>query len=165
MLKIINHPREFSFSRLMEVYEEDNRENGARCFPEEPEMRRLELAEEGFRQYLWEDFFQTPGAFYALWEVEGRYVSALRLEPYRDGLLLEALSTHPAQRRKGYATELIKAVQALSQGEKIYSHVAKKNAASQAVHKKCGFRVVTDHAAYIDGSVNRYAVTLCWEQR
>ena len=165
MLKLINHHKTLNFPQLMEVYQEDNRENGARCFPEEPKMRQLELAEEGFRQYLWEDFFQTPGAFYALWEKESRYVSALRLEPYRDGLLLEALSTHPAQRRKGYATELIKAVQALLRGKRIYSHVAKKNAASQAVHKKCGFRVVADYAAYIDGSVNRHAVTLCWEQR
>lgn len=164
MLKLINHPKALDFAQLMEVYQEDNRENGARCFPEEPEMRQLELAEEGFRQYLWEDFFQTPEAFYALWEEEGYCVSALRLEPYRDGLLLEALSTHPAQRRKGYAAKLVQGVQTLPKVEKIYSHVAKGNVASQALHKRCGFRLAADYAAYIDGSVNRRAVTLCWEK-
>ena len=61
---------------------------------------------------------------------------------------------------KGYAEKLIRAVQAQF-SEKIYSHVSKKNAASLAVHEKCGFRQVLDYAKYIDGSVSRTAVTLC----
>ena len=89
------------------------------------------------------------------------YFSALRLEPYEDGLLLEALETAPAHRRKGYAEKLIRAVQAEFL-QKIYSHVSKKNTASLAVHQKCGFRQVLDYAKYIDGSVVRSAVTLCY---
>lgn len=165
MLKLLHHPRQLLFSQLMAVYEEDNRENGAALFPNEPEMRQLELAEEGFRQYLWEDFFQTEGAFYALWEEGGRYVSALRMEPYRDGLLLEALSTHPDRRRMGYGKKLIQGVQALPGVAKIYAHVGKKNTASQAIHKSCGFQLIADHAVYIDGSVDPHAVTFCWDEK
>ena len=165
MLRIAKRLGELSFPRLMEIYVEDNRENGAEHYPEEPEMRQLELAEVDFRQYLTEDFFRQKGAFYAIWEENGRYISALRLEPYRDGLLLEALSTYPAYRRMGYASTLIQAVQCLPEVEKIYSHVSKRNAPSQGTHIKCGFRVVADQAVYIDGSVNSRAVTFCWEKK
>lgn len=165
MLIIAKRLGELSFPRLMEIYVEGNRENGAERYPEEPEMRQLALAEADFRQYLAEDFFRQKGAFYAIWEENGRYVSALRLEPYRDGLLLEALETAPDQRRKGYAATLIQAVQGLPGVEKTYSHVSKRNAPSQATHKKCGFRQVSDQATYIDGSVNARAVTFYWEKK
>ena len=88
MLKIANRMGQLHFPQLMETYVDDNRENGADRYPEEPEMRQLALAEGDFRQYLAEVFFRQKGAFYAIWEENGRYVSALRLEPYRDGLLL-----------------------------------------------------------------------------
>ena len=101
------------------------------------------------------------GSVYAIWVEKDVYVSALRLEPYEDGLLLEALETAPAYRRKGYAEKLMRAVQ-MEFPQKIYSHVSKKNTASLAVHKKCGFRQVLDYAKYIDGSVVRNAVTLCY---
>lgn len=165
MLKIANRMGELHFPRLMEIYVEGNRENGAECYPEEPEMRQLELAEGDFRQYLAEDFFRQKGAFYAIWEESGRYVSALRLEPYRDGLLLEALETRPDVRRQGYASTLIQAVQCLPGVKKLYSHVSKRNAPSQGTHIKCGFRQVSDQATYIDGSVNSRALTLCWEKK
>lgn len=165
MLKIAKRLGELSFPQLMEIYVEDNRENGAERYPEEPEMRQLALAEADFRQYLAEDFFRQERAFCAIWEENGRYISALRLEPYRDGYLLEALETAPELRGKGYASTLIQAVQCLPGVEKVYSHVSKRNAPSQATHKKCGFRVVADQAVYIDGSVNSRAVTLCWEKQ
>lgn len=65
------------------------------------------LAEEDFREYLSQVFFAAEGAAYFILEEAGRYVSALRLEPYEDGLLLEALETAPEERRKGYAAHLI----------------------------------------------------------
>lgn len=164
MLRIAKRLRELSFPQLMEIYVEGNRENGAERYPEEPEMRQLALAEADFRQYLAEVFFRQKGAFYAIWEENGQYVSALRLEPYRDGLLLEALETRPDRRRKGYASGLIRAVLNFPEVKKVYSHVSKRNVPSLAVHKKLGFQVVEDLATYIDGSVNYRAVTLCWEE-
>jgi len=166
MLKIARTLEALSFEKLMEIYIEDNRERGDELWPELPEQDRLARAEAGFRDYLETDFYSKSGVAYAIWEVEGKYVSALRLEPYRDGLLLEALGTAPGQRRKGYAFTLIRAVQDWlgKQGEvKLYSHVGKKNAASLSVHKRCGFVPILDHAVYGDGTVNPRAYTMLFE--
>lgn len=161
MLYLATKLREVDFSALMGVYEEGNRENGALVHPGLPQGQQILRAEQSFHQYLKEVFFPTAGAVYAIWVENDIYVSALRLEPYEDGLLLEALETAPAHRRKGYAEKLLRAVQ-VEFPQKIYSHVSKKNTASLAVHQKCGFRQVLDYAKYIDGSVVRSAVTLCY---
>ncbi|MGM9588748.1 MAG: GNAT family N-acetyltransferase [Faecousia sp.] len=157
--------RQLRFGELMEVYAESNLEK-AGDWPDLPRGFALQLAEQDFRQYLDEVFFRTPGAVCALWEVEGKYVSALRLEPYKDGLLLEALETDPSQRKKGYAVSLIRAVQQhlTDQGAvKLYSHVNKRNEASLKTHEKCGFRVISDHAVYINGSVDYRCRTFLYE--
>ena len=122
-------------------------------------------AEQDFYQYLREVFFPTAGAVYAVWEENGTYITALRLEPYRDGLLLTALETAPEYRRRGYAQKLIEAVLEELPGEKLYSHVSKTNAASLRTHISCGFQKILDHAAYLDGSVLRSSCTLCHEPR
>ena len=100
---------ELAFGKLMEVYEEGNLKNGRELYPEESESRQIALAEQDFYQYLQQVFFRTTGAVYYILEEGGRYISALRLEPYRDGMLLEALETAPNQRRKGYAAKLLRA--------------------------------------------------------
>ena len=164
MLKIAKKLSELSFGNLMDVYEEGNLENARDLWPEESVQRQLALAEQEFHNYLSQVFFRTPGAFYALWEVQGRYVSALRIEPYEDGWLLEALETAPSRRRRGYAWELIQAVLAHMVGMgKIYSHVSKRNIPSLGVHQSCGFKKILDHAVYADGSVLSSAVTLMIE--
>ena len=163
MLILARSIRDLSFSRLMEVYIEGNLENAEEFYPDLTEGQKLMQAEQDFYQYLNEVFFITSDAVYAIWEEQGTYVSALRLEPYRDGHLLEALETAPPSRRQGYAEKLIRAVQEQFSNQRIYSHVSKKNAASLRVHEKCGFRRISEYAVYIDGSVNRRACTLCWE--
>ena len=163
MLILARRLRELNFSELMQVYREGNQENGQENFPNESDARQLFLVEECFYRYLREVFFTTSGAVCAVWQEAGNYVSALRLEPYRDGLLLEALETAPEYRRMGYAEKLIQAVLAAFPGEKIYSHIHKRNERSLAVHLKCGFRRISEQAAYIDGSVNSRACTMCYE--
>ena len=166
MLKLFYALKELDFSQLMEVYQEGNAENAREFYPREEENIGILLAERDFYQYLKESFFPADGAVYAVWIEEGRYVSALRLESYQDGLLLEALETHPDHRRKGYAVKLIGSVRAemKSRGyHKIYSHVRKGNAASLNSHKACGFQRVLEHAVYIDGSVTQRSCTLCLE--
>lgn len=163
MLKIAKSLNELSFSSLMEVYIGGNQENGQDNYPEEPEGRRLMLAEQDFYSYLSQVFFRTEGAVYLIWEERGRCVSALRLEPYQDGLLLEALETAPEQRRRGYAKALLQAALREFGGVKIYSHVHKRNTASRRVHEACGFRKILDHAVYADGSVLHSSVTYCHE--
>lgn len=162
MLKIARNMRELSFGCLMEVYREGNRENAAQQWPEIPLEQGILLAEQDFYQYLREVLFTVPGAVCAIWEVDGGYKSALRLEPYRDGLLLAALETAPQHRRHGFAESLIREVQAVYQGTRIYSHVGKGNGTSLRLHEKCSFRRILEYAIYLDGSVNQKCCTLVY---
>ena len=112
--------------------------------------------------YLREDFFRQDGAFYAIWVEEDAYKAAVRFCPYKDGLLLHSLETVPTERRKGYAYALIS--QTLSHLRTIghnvvYSHIEKRNISSIALHKKCGFEMLSDSATYLDGTVTRYSST------
>ena len=163
MLIWITSMKELNFGQLMAVYEEGNRENGQEFWPELPEGQQIHLAEQDFYQYLRESFFPAEEAVYAVWSVNGKYVSALRLEPYQDGLLLEALETAPEHRRKGYAAALLRAVLEQRQNIKIYAHIHKKNTPSLRTHESCGFHRILDHAVYIDGSVRSNSCTLCYE--
>ena len=163
MLRIFTSSRDLRFGALMDVYAESNEEK-ANERPDLPRGFALELAEQDFRQYLNEVFFPTSGAILALWEMQGKYVCALRLEPYKDGFLLAGLETHPDQRKKGYAATLIAAVQQRMESVKIYSHVNKRNVASLKTHEKCGFRVISDRAVYINGSVDSRCYTFLYEE-
>lgn len=155
--------QELNTEQLMAVYRESNRENGKEFFPNHTPDMQLILAEEGFLDYLRQDFFRQSGALYCLWSDEGRYQSALRLEPYADGLLLQALETAPNARRKGYARSLMEAtLHYLRQtdAQAVYSHVSKRNLPSLNLHKVCGFTVHSDSATYLDGTVTQSSFTL-----
>lgn len=169
MLRIAHSMSQFRFSELMTVYHEGNLENGVDRYPYLTVNEQLRYAEQDFYNYLSSVFFLQRASLYAIWEIDGAYKSALRLEPYSDGMLLCALETAPEARGKGYATELISAIQRYlrKQGSgKVYSHVSKRNAASLAVHKKCGFQIIKDSAVYSDGSVmhNSYTLTYRYEK-
>ena len=155
MLKTVKTMKELDFTALMQIYLEGNEEKAA-----EYGDGGLLLAEREFYDYLHSVFFQTPGAFYCIWHEEGKAVSALRLEPYRDGWLLEALETAPEHRRKGYAKALMKAALDNIDGKPVYSHVSKHNEASLRTHIACGFEKYLDYAVYVDGSVSPRAWTL-----
>lgn len=164
MLGIYHHLSDLDFEKLMDLYGESNRENASELYPELEPEEALWRVHSDFESYLREDFFSRKGAFYCLCEEAGQYRSALRLEPYEDGLLLEALETHPAHRRQGCASRLIRAVQTHLGGGRIYSHVHKGNQPSLAVHLACGFRIVAETARYIDGTVTGNSCTLLWKQ-
>ena len=168
MLKLIHKISELRFSQLMDVYLSGNQENGKELYPYDHEDVQLRKAEDDFYQYLISVFFLQKDSFYAVWESEGHYVSALRLEPYSDGYLLSALETAPGYRRCGYAKSLIHAVLVYMAGKgasTIYSHVSKNNKASLSVHLDCGFHVIKDYSIYSDGSVLHYSFTLAYEYK
>ena len=108
-------------------------------------------------EYLRYGFFRTRGALYCVWQEQETYVSALRLEPFGDGLILAGLETAPDHRREGHATALVRAVldRLAQQGTvKVYSHIHFRNTASLEVHRRCGFRKLLDHAVLLDGTVS-----------
>lgn len=162
MLIVAARMEQLVFSQLMDVYWEGNAENARDLYPclslNEGQFR----AEQNFYQYLRQSFFRTPGGAYLIWADQERYVSALRMEPYQDGLLLEALETAPGCRRRGYGEQLLRAALDWAGEQKVYSHVRRNNAASMALHRKCGFQTLLDYAVYIDGSVDRRADTLIY---
>ena len=163
MLKIFHQMREIPFGELMDLYSDSNRRTAQAEYPHLDLYDAILQAEQDFYQYLQQCFFRTEGAVYAIWQVQGRPVSALRLEPYRDGLLLEALETAPDERRQGYAKMLIGAALELYVEKTIYSHISKRNIASQLTHEACGFRKILEHAVYADGSVMHSSGTWCHE--
>jgi len=158
MLKIFHNFCDLRFSSLVELYSDSFINDGQRSM----------AAEQEFYFYLKDAFFSDKNAFYAVWEEDGRYVSALRMEPYRDGLLLEALQSAPEMRNKGLATKLL--MQTLNyvacMGVKpVYSHIDKANYASMRVHEKCGFRKISESARFIDGSFSQKAYTYLFENK
>ena len=168
MLKLIHTISDLNFAELMNVYSESNMLNGAELYGNLTESEQLYMAEMDFYHYLNSVFFRQFDSFYAVWELSGRYISALRIEPYMDGYLLCALETSPQERRKGHACSLIHNVQEYlaEQGSGVlYSHVSKRNPASLRVHTRCGFEAVKDYAVYSDGSVLRNHYTLAYTYR
>lgn len=149
MVKIVRAFRDLDMDDLAAVYGLDS----AAKFEEYKELQ----------DYLREDFFNVPGAFYALLEAEGTCVSVLRAEPYRDGFIIEALETRTDARSKGYATKLLQTVVLRSEipaDIPVYAHIHKKNVASLRVHRACGFKDFLDYAVYIDGSVYHHSCTM-----
>ena len=147
MLKLIYKMSELDEEQLLRIYAEHNWD------------------ETDFLSYLREDFFRQPNAVYAIWIEDSVYKSAVRLERCRDGLLLHSLETSPDARRKGYAYKLLSQFLEHLQTTNckvVYSHVEKRNKASLALHKKCGFEILADHATYLDGTVTQYSYTMRW---
>ena len=139
MLLIVDRFGGLDFDRLAEIYGFKGREAVK------------------FYEYLSSCFFRQKGAVYCLWLVDGQYCSALRLEPYKDGLLLTGLETAPHWRRRGYAQSLMGAALGWAEGmghRKIYSHIRFDNRASLAVHQRLGFRKMLNHAVLLDGTVS-----------
>lgn len=157
MLKICLRYDELNIQDLMRVYEEMLLKKG-----EQEGVSAFQI-ENDFRSYLEDDFFAMTGAFYAVWVHEGQYVSALRLEPYQDGVLLTGLETAPAERCKGHATRLLHAVKEYVQGANclpIYSHIHKRNPGSLSVHRASGFKQHHDFGRLIDGTVSNNYYTM-----
>ena len=166
MLKLISSISQLNCEQLMAVYREGNIERGKWISPDAGVEEQCRSAETAFLEYLREDFFVQKGRLYCVWEAEDAYQAALRLEPYRDGLLLEALETAPNARRNGYAYSLMTAVLDYLRATDcrvLYSHVSKRNVPSLAVHNKCGFYIISNSATYVDGTVTQNSYTLCYD--
>ena len=146
MLKLVFSMDKLNTEQYLAVYRQSNRD-----FREEEKML----------SYLREGFFSIRGAVCALWEVDGRYVSALRFEPYKDGCLITALETAPEDRRKGYAKCLLQAMTS-RYSLPVYSHIEKNNKASLNLHRYCGFEVCSDSALLLDGTVTQNYFTMMY---
>lgn len=163
MLKIIKSICELNTDQLLLVYGETICKSGLDSYSEFSAEQQIRLAEIDLLNYLREDFFRQRDAFFAIWVAEGIYKSALRVENYRDGVLLHALETIPNARKMGYAFCLIVEVLAYLRQigcKSVYSHIHKHNTASLRLHKKCGFQQISDWAVHIDGTITQNYCTM-----
>lgn len=117
-------------------------------------------AEDAFIDYLRNVFFYDRESYYAVLVKDDTYVSAMRIEAHLDGWLLSGLETHPEHRGAGYAGELINQVLLQLCDGPVYVHIHKKNTASLAVHRRCGFEILSDYGKLLDGTVSREYCTL-----
>lgn len=161
MVLFINEYDQMDIHMLLELYRESNIQRAREIRWCDKPSDRLDIVEDEFLEYLRTDFFASQGAFYAVWQERDLYVSALRVEPFDDGVLVEAVETHPQYRRKGFAKRLIKEVLAMVDKKyPVYSHVHKNNTASVGLHISCGFQYYLPHAKYIDGTITSNAYTM-----
>lgn len=163
MLKLIKHFDELNVAQLVSVYAESIALDGKRQYPDLPENLQILQAEQDFYAFL-DCFFHEPHAVYAIWDADGGYKAALRLEEYEDGLLMSGLETASWARGRGYAAMLVEGViaeLAAMDDMKLYSHVELSNLPSMALHIKCGFHQILDYAVYLDGTIKRNACTFC----
>ena len=149
MLLKITEFKDLDKRKLMDVYSESNYENTAYFFPDEADKEAaVRKVEEGFLDFLKNDFFGQAGASCRILEDNGVWISALRLSRIQTDLYyLEALETRPDQRGKGYASLLLSGVvESLKKAGpfRLCDCVGKKNTASLKTHEKCGFRIVSE---------------------
>ena len=149
MLHIITSYADLDGPRLMTVYAESNYENTDCFFPDMTDKAlAVKKVEEGFLQFLREEFFAGPGPAYYVLEEAGEWVSALRMNELQPGFYyLEALETRPGYRRQGCAVRLLQAVMAHLKDRgpfRLCDCVSKRNEPSIRTHLACGFRVVSE---------------------
>lgn len=167
MLKLAKSMQELPFRQLMAVYQQSNIHTAQQRWSEYSPERGLLLVEEAFYEDLQCGFFSVPDACYCLWMVDGECVSALRLEPWKDGWLLTALETAPQRRNQGYACALLTAVQEHLKAYgavQLYSHIHIRNTASIHVHERCGFRKLSDTARLLDGTITTQMRTYVYQE-
>ncbi len=132
--------------KLMDVYQESNTENTHYFYPDlSNQDEALQKVECDYLSYIENDFLANRKNRYMILEHDGIWVCALRLYCVNDKLYyIEALETHPAYRRKGYATQLLAGMINLLKERGAYTIrdcVDKKNTASLVTHQKAGFMI------------------------
>ena len=160
MLRLITSVNQLCYGQIMDVYIQLNTKKAA-DYSRKDANAALITAEQDMYDYLKHSFFKKKGSYLAVWEYDGKYVSAVRVEPFEDGWLITALETAPECRRRGFGKRLLMGV---LDGicEPVYSHVHKDNVASLALHKGCGFRVISDFGFLLDGRLSNEHYTLMW---
>ena len=161
MMHFACYINDLSYGKIMTVYEESNLNKARVQYSDLDNNVAIHMVEQEFYTYLKDVFFQTEGAYCAVFEKNNQYCCIVRIEPYLDGVILAGLETAPEFRRMGFASRLyLELLTTLT--KPVYVHVEKKNYASILLHEKFGFSIIADFAVFLDGSRSEDAYTLCW---
>lgn len=134
---------------FLQIYRESSKENSLRWYPDLSEKEALEKYENGYIEYMKNEFFVDERRLFVL--ADGNvYLSALRLSKLKEGkYYLEALETNPRFRKRGYAKELILRAEEYLKNENkeftVISNVEKNNTASLNTHFAAGFEITADY--------------------
>lgn len=164
---ILNSFSQIDRTKLMELYHEGNVENVAYIQPPCNDIAKgIKIIEDGFMDFLKNEFYHLSEAKYYILEENDKYLSGLRLNKIDDFYLMEALETAPQYRKQGFACKLINDVKKSfeNKGEfVIRSNVSKKNIASINTHKKCGFIIEKDYGVnYFDNEKRENCYTMMY---
>lgn len=168
MLLEFESMREAEMYRMVhEVYPEGSYENAREKYPEAEDLTDAIREEEQYFMGFLKKFLSKDVNRYYVLEVDGQWVSALRLTRLDGFYYMEALETAPEYRKKGYAAKLIGEVVALLQERgavTIRSNVNKENIASLATHKKCGFVIAEENGInYLTGESREWLYGMLYE--
>ncbi len=161
MFQVITSVKQLKFGQLCKVYADELIRDGRRNYPNLNANMQVLEAEQDF-YYFYKDFLEKMRGYCFVWQIDGVYQSALRIEPYQDGVILTGLQTAPESRRKGCAKALLERtlIYLSEQGiQQVYSHIRNDNLASLKLHLAAGFLKISDYAVYLDGSVDHRSAT------
>ncbi len=144
-----NKIAEIDFDKLMDVYEESNRENMSNASDFIGNLGDFSSEEiyktyrNSFISYLKDEFLANKENYLVILKDKDVYLSALRLHHRKDYYLIEALETNPDFRNKGYGERLLRDLLKEFKDKTVFrSEVAISNEKSLALHKKVGFKIV-----------------------
>lgn len=159
MIIIADKISKLELTKLTELYsdviEKDRKRNYGRLSEYEGRLQ----AELDYYQYLRDVFFSETGGEFFVLEKDGRYITGVCIEPYKDGLLLNSLVTMPDARRKGFAEKLLNFALSRFSGLPVYVHIHIQNVSSRRLHEKVGFTLLYDYAYMLDGSIRSDYIT------
>lgn len=168
MLLVFHDAAGLDLGEFTAVYRGSALENCERMYPNEPEApAALARYEREHRAYMEGPFFREEGGVLFVEAEEGRYLSAVKLYPWKEPgrWHVEALETRPEERGKGYGARVLSgAVRTMEKAGavEILSDVAKTNEASIRTHLRCGFRREAERWTEADGAVTDKRCTMVY---
>ena len=151
MINCIRSADDLNFSSLCIIYEADIELDRRKYYGHLDVAEGRFAAENDMYTYMHESFFNNGGLIYTFSQ-GNQYACIARIEPYRDGMLLNSVVTADQFRKMGYASALVDVVLKNS-GRPIYSHIYRNNKASIKLHDKFGFKKLLNYAILLDGTV------------
>lgn len=143
---ITNKIEGINLNKLMDIYEESNRENLSMVESDPGEKTDKNILYQkvraSYKSYIKNEFLKDRKNRLAILIDGEKYLAGLRIYDEGNFYLLEALETNPIYRRMGYGERLVREVlKALEKGKEIRAGVSFSNKKSLALHKKVGFKI------------------------
>lgn len=143
---ITNKIEGINLDKLMDIYEESNRENLSMVESDPGEKTDKNIlyqkVRESYKSYIKNEFLKDRKNRLAILIDGEKYLAGLRIYDEGNFYLLEALETNPIYRRMGYGERLVReVVKSLEKGKEMRAEVSVSNKKSLALHEKVGFKI------------------------